>query len=317
MFTQQSLTRRNVTTALLAAVLLACGASACDSLDDQLESTSGSLSSNDFFDDSRTLFVRVKTCDWSAVAAHPAATCSVDPGFVLIGGGAEVEGSSPNALLTASAPVNLSTWLAASKDQLVSSPHRVRAYAVGLQVIGQDEATLRAAMRFTSAQSSPAAQHSTETVQLPIGFVAVSGGAIIGYHPEAGALLTESFSPDQVSSWKGSDKDHGLTDFNNITVTAIGLPACISDTCFDMRTDSASQFVTTGFAAASVSTPPGYVPASVGGQSQYNGNGRMLTKLIPFNAAGGAGAWVQSKDHVYATSGWTNVFTVSLRKLVF
>lgn len=308
--------RSNRTLTLFATLALACGLSACDLPPDETEQVSGAVSWK-FYAAGKFQTV-IKTCDWSPVAAHPTASCDVDHGFVLIGGGAEVEGNTPNALLTGSFPdSDLRRWHASSKDHLVSWPHRVRAYAIGLMITSTDEATLRSQMRVVSVDS-PRAAHPTATAQLPPDFLMTGGGArvnVVG----AGSLLTES-RPDGENQWKGSAKDHGISAPTTISVSVIGMPRCFFGDCFAVshrRTGSPPPGEPTGFVSWSFPTTTGYVPTCVGGQAQYTGSGRLLTKLVPFATNGVSGAFVQSKDHVYRSAGTTDAWTSNLRLALF
>lgn len=69
----------------------------------------------------------------SGQAAHPTAEATLDPGYVLTGGGARVEPCAPGNLLTSSAPTNDRTWRAESKDHYASCPSTVEAWVIGLK----------------------------------------------------------------------------------------------------------------------------------------------------------------------------------------
>jgi hypothetical protein len=72
--------------------------------------------------------------DSSAISAHPATFASVySVDYTMIGGGARVNDISGNGnYLVQSIPVG-NTWYVSSKDQNVSSPATINAYAVGLK----------------------------------------------------------------------------------------------------------------------------------------------------------------------------------------
>jgi len=65
--------------------------------------------------------------------SHPSATASVQSGYVLVGGGAEVNWQGAGNLLTASYPDGQGGWIAASKDHIVSDPAVIIAYAIGIR----------------------------------------------------------------------------------------------------------------------------------------------------------------------------------------
>src|SRR5262249_3291179 len=97
---------------------------------------------NGFIDATGTIHTKIYQCQWQGPAEQVHAECPVEPNYVLIGGGAEIEGESPliingpwaqpGALLTSCYPdtsSNLTTWKADSKDHLYPFSHRLRAYA--------------------------------------------------------------------------------------------------------------------------------------------------------------------------------------------
>ena len=67
----------------------------------------------------------------SSFGAHNRVACTVDPGFVCIGGGAYADyGNRYGALLTESRPFdgNFNSWVASSKDHEFSNPHTLSVY---------------------------------------------------------------------------------------------------------------------------------------------------------------------------------------------
>lgn len=74
------------------------------------------------------------TSSTSQRAAWPSAAASPQGGFVMVGGGAQVNYTGAGNMLTASYPSNSSTWLAKSKDHIASDPATITAYAVGIKV---------------------------------------------------------------------------------------------------------------------------------------------------------------------------------------
>lgn len=67
---------------------------------------------------------------------HPAAVATVEPGFALTGGGAEVHWLGDGNLLWKLEPStsNTPTFSAASKDHIHSAPSTITAYAIGIQI---------------------------------------------------------------------------------------------------------------------------------------------------------------------------------------
>jgi hypothetical protein len=72
----------------------------------------------------------------SGQGPHPAAIATVQPGFALTGGGAQVQKSVNGNLLWKLVPSTNQTPTveAASKDHFVSAPATITAYAVGLRI---------------------------------------------------------------------------------------------------------------------------------------------------------------------------------------
>lgn len=140
---------------LLSALLSVAGCAGNAVSDETVESQSAALTSVDYYDSTGLVHIQVKTCDWTAAAEHNVTACTVNPGFVLVGGGAEVENSaSGGGLLTKSFPANNTTWFAASKDHVVAYAHRLRAYAVGMALQNMTSTALSSLVTITSATSS-------------------------------------------------------------------------------------------------------------------------------------------------------------------
>lgn len=71
----------------------------------------------------------------SAVVPHPAVQVHLDASWTLTGGGALDQWNGAGNLLTASFPSANSTWFAAGKDHVVSSPAAITAFAIGIRII--------------------------------------------------------------------------------------------------------------------------------------------------------------------------------------
>jgi hypothetical protein len=312
---------RDVTIPLLFVALTTGTFAGCDAAEkpnDSVENASAALSTSVHFDPNGNKFaIEIKTCDWVGPGSNNVTTCGVDPGFMLVGGGAEVEGATPNALLYGSLPLNFNTWEARSKDHQVASPHRLRAYAIGLHVYGRSSDQLASQSQRLEA-TSVAAHHPSKTVDEPAGFLFTGGGAVVQW-TGPGALLTRSSLSAGIMTpvgWTGTGKDHGLATLSTIKVAAIAIPNCFTfsdgnNVCFSRRFDEASTFVGTGYANAS--TPSVWAISGIGGWSQFSGNGRLLTKLVPLTSAGAPGVLAQTKDHQIASPGNTIAQVISLQ----
>jgi hypothetical protein len=273
------------------------------------------LTTQNYFDADAKVQIRVKTCDWSGFSQHPSAICTVDAGFVLVGGGAEVEGSaSGGGLLTHSFPANTSAWVAASKDHVAAHSHRIRAYSVGMKLSGMSEATLRSLVTITRATSGTS-NRPTSTVSAPAFHVMLSGGASVNYNG-AGVLLTESY-PSGDFAWTASAKDHNQADTGTITTSVISVPVCLNNlwtngSCLITNTINNSA-ASGGYTVATTNTPIGYTPLGVGGRARWSGAGRLLTDIFPTNSVGNAGATAWSKDHNSPENNTTDVWGISVK----
>jgi hypothetical protein len=277
----------------------------------------GQTISRDFLDASGTVKVRIKECAPTTIGEIDTATCAVDNGFVLIGGGAEIFNDVlPGALLTASFPDSeLTTWTVSSKAHDILFPHQLAAYSVGLELAGVSAATLQSSMVFVRQRSAPA-EHPSVGVTLPPGFQIIGGGARANW-VTSGLLLTSSLP--QGSQWLAAAKDHVAAETGSVDAFAIGIttgtiPGFGS---LDISVDQASTSTAAGTGSVSLSVPTGSVLTSIGGQAQFNGGGRLLTELIPFANSPTdttAGASVSSTDHEVGDSGITTAYVVSARK---
>jgi hypothetical protein len=307
-----------VTVALACAAVVGCGGEPGDMADEDVSARTSPLSATStYVDESQTVTVTVTVCDWSAVAAHPQTTCSVPSGMVLIGGGAEVEGSAPGGgMLIYSLPATKTMWMAGSKDQVTPYPHRIRAYAVGLALAGMDQGSVANLVTITRAKSGESRQ-PTVTATIPAGHVMLSGGgAVSSANNGAGLLLTESY-PSSRTQWTVSGKDHQIPDSGVADVAVISIPSCLNGQgageCVFSTFTTAQTTVSTGYGTATAITPSGWVPAGAGARATWSTYGRLLTDVFPTNTTGGPGATAFSKDHNFAEGGNTNAFAMSIK----
>jgi hypothetical protein len=263
---------------------------------------------------------------------HNHAEVSVDPDFVLIGGGARTSdfGSSygvPEALLTSSYPKDdgtFSTFVADSKDHVISYSHRLWVYAIGMKMydIGQlpiDPYYIKSSMSLTKTTSSSAA-HPSSTTCIPSGYSFLSGGAKVNYQG-AGSLLTRSMFPiGGGTCWTAESKDHGISSPATVECYVLSiLPSNISQ--FGTLQISEKFAVVTAksnkIATVTLNTNDNFgglpwLIAGVGGQSAYTGNGRLLWEMYPVTPNL---AQISDKDHLYAASGSLYGHLTMIRKL--
>lgn len=292
-------------------------ASGCGLTPDVQEDEVDQALSSDFVDASGAVTVRIKQCPLTALQQRNTATCSVDSDFVLIGGGAEIFGEgSPGALLTASFPdAGLTTWTASSKDHHLAFVHQLRAYSVGMKLAGVPASTLRNFMTMVSVSSTRSERPAT-SITVPGGFNLIGGGARANWATE-GQLLTRSMPGP--SQWFAASKDHVVAEVGTVDAFAIGITSGTIPGfgSIDVTMTQNSTSVPTGYGTANRAVPVGWVLASIGGDAQFSGSGRMLTDLIPSVDApitSTPGATIRSKDHEVQSSGTTTAFVVAIRK---
>lgn len=309
--------------------LLVGGGAGCgmDATDEGVESTRSALvPTQDFVDPSGLVTLRVKTCSFVGPSQSPFAFCQVDPGFVLVGGGAEVEYpplACSGGLLTTSMP-NGPSWVARSKDHVAPCAHRLRAYAVGMKLDGMSSDILQSLVKVSSVTSSTASNAPSATVKATLGNWVLSGGATT--NPPAGSpgqLLTGSFpeTVDGLPAWTATSKAHQLNAPMTVTSFAITIPVCLGNQwtahpnyCLTVSPLQAQGTSYSGYSVTQLSVPAGTLPLGVGGLARYTGAGRMLTQMVPLFAPGLPGAAVTSKDHNVADPiGVTAVWTMSIR----
>lgn len=295
-------------------ILLASG---CGLTPDVQEGSAEQAISTDLVDASGTVTVRITQCPATTPHQLNTTTCSVDGGFVLIGGGAEVIGEgSPGALLTASFPdAGLTTWTASSKDHHLTYSHQLRAYAVGLKLAGVSVPTLQSFMRVVSLRSTRS-QRPSVSIGVPGGYNLIGGGARANWSTE-GQLLTRSMPSS--NQWVAASKDHVVAEAGTVDAFAIGITtgAIPGFGTLDVTIPQNFTSVPTGYGMANAAIPAGWVVASIGGDAQYASAGRMLTDLIPFvDAPAGftQGVTVRSKDHEVQDSGKTSAYVIAIRK---
>jgi hypothetical protein len=272
-------------------------------------------------DGSGLVTVNLYVCDWSAAEAHPSATCTVPSTDALVGGGAEVEGNAaPGGLLIASYPSSTRTWAVGSKDHVDSYPHRVRAYALGLQLSGVSGSQLRAQMTINSARGEAGALSEAYATDAPADSILVGGGARTTY-TWAGHLLVDSepyTSFIELKGWAAISKDHNASDQSGyVRAYAIWLPRCpagFSGGCLQNVPRVNDKKNVSGYVTNSLNRDSNgaFAVTSVGGWASLGGAGagRLLTDLYPTKKGGS----VASKDHnTVDASGFTRIVLVGLQ----
>lgn len=287
-----------------------------------IDKASNAISITDFTDGSGQIHVRVKQCDWVGPAAHPSTSCAVDPGYVLVGGGAEIErnpGGTPltkGGLLTRSKPnADILTWLASSKDHAFSDPHRLRAYAIGMKLQRANGTFLTTndllgqMYRFVQT-SEEIANHPFAVADIRGSFSFQEGDVMLGGGAEAlgtfgGGQLLIASTPLTATGWLVAAKDHGVSDPSFVEASVIGIRRCPATwgRCFVTGIFPGAQAaVGNGYHSMTRTIGPPFATTSVGGRSEYDGPGRLITDLFPVMSPNG-GSTVASKDHWFADTG--------------
>ncbi len=153
----------------------------------------------------------------STPAQHPEVMVTVDPSYVMTGGGAFAHWSTQGSLLTASRPVGRDTWHARSKDHERAEVVTLTAYAIGIRPRNRAQ---KPELRVIETTSDPA-QHPSAVARSETGTQLVGGGASVAWEG-AGNLLTAS-CPEGSDRWAASSKDHIRVSPARITAYALGL----------------------------------------------------------------------------------------------
>jgi hypothetical protein len=260
---------------------------------------------------------RVESATWVCFNHTPqellTIQCTVDPGYVLVGGGASADTTTgPGAFLTASYPFDpdaLTTWEASSKDHGVVSLHVLTVYAIGLKISGMSRDAVRALM-YVNQQSAGPASHPVAGAADPspsVAMLTLGGGARVDWHG-AGNLLTILFNGAAAS------KDHIYFDPSTITTYRILMYPFTAIGEVELTNLVDNKSASLGPIAANVALPAGYVPVGFAAASTYGGQGRMLTRLGPNGFFDFTHYVAGSKDHLGDSAG-SLIFSVNfLRK---
>jgi hypothetical protein len=289
-----------------------------------------------FTDATGDVKIQVRTCDYepTATAGKHCTYCALDQGWVMIGGGAEIEGSPSSARLRGSFPYpggitppvytpdgleqnctgntpdntlskDLIAWMARSDG---ASSHRLRAYVIGLQVAGLTETQLSGYRLVNDATTGIMTQPTKESG----GFNLIVGGGA----NEVGSqncYLTESRPNESANTWRGSAY---CSSPGYLKVYSIQLNPCMTvpgwDQCMGYKFRSVVTGPVTGYGAASVTTPYPWITSSIGGKGVVNfGSSRFLADLLPLVGTS-QGVRVRTKDQSSSVSGTTTAYSVNL-----
>jgi hypothetical protein len=321
--------------AFAAALLAAATLGGCEAAPDgEVVRTTSALTNYDYT--VGKLHVRMKACDPTAPpAGHNWTTCPVDPGFVVVGGGAEVVGGDsmqPGALLYASIRSGES-WAAGSKHHVYQNPRTLRAYSLGLRIDGVSETDLRTKFIRRVSAESPWGERLYARVNGPAGFILIGGGAETirdtRIHVDCNCsddylMLLRSRASHDVSGdfWEAEAKDHLVVQHGFLHVEATFLAQTIPGIgTFDRQfTYGSSAYCNDSYCKALAYGDIDYVVTSVGAESPHAPSvGRLLTQLLPYgyladNGFPYPGATATNKDHgVVDRPEWLQAQMVQLR----
>lgn len=279
-----------------------------EGIEETTTNTTGRLKSNFYStDESGQVHIVIHTA--TTFGQHPVIEVDLPRNYVLIGGGAYVEGRGAGALLTESYPdYNKSTWHAASKDHLYPYAHNLTGYAIGLKIDGIETDELKNYIAIFE-KTSELAHHPETTVSPIYGYKLIGGGAKVNWTGQ-GNLLVHSYPTN--NTWYAKSKDHGLSSHATITAYAIGIVDSIPNFgSLDIQVNqiSTNSYVR-GYHTCTVDIEKGWVVSCPGARATFSGAGRMLTGIIPTTT----GVTAVSKDHAYRSSGRTYSYVVKIRK---
>ncbi len=339
----------SVLTVVLSFVAGSCGEGSND--DDQVVATSEALTAPDrtFSDASGDVTVLVRTCDWPTAftTGHRCAYCALDPGWAMIGGGAEIQlqtSTSTNARLRGSLPYPFSlnwngdghsirvnsndasdtqcsgnvpsknyidqvytAWQARSDG---TSGHKLRAYVVGLKIAGVDPLALYGAVLYKDFGTVPL----TGGNAFPDRGLLIGGGAdVLGSNS---GYLTESWPNMNAGGWYAAGYDAtGQALIKpyaiSIDLSSINVPGW-NGAGLNVGLRSVSTGLVSGTGTASGTTRYPFVVSSVGAQGVTNGSlSRFVTGLVPF-ASSTDGFAVKTQDQGTRVFGPTTGFSLDI-----
>ena len=173
------------------------------------------------------LIFKLYTCPTTPSSISPSATCGVEDGFYLIGGGAATLGSA-EAALKRSTPVSVGShgsWGARSEGILGPVSHGLKTYALGLKMIDRlagEEVSLDNDIYAYSVLSNFGEQ-VTASKTLPSGQLLIGGGWTAG----AGMFAVDAYATGMLrGKWTVNGQQFG-TSTAQIAAKAIGLSRCL------------------------------------------------------------------------------------------
>jgi hypothetical protein len=336
--------RRGWLALLPLAAATACGVVAQDG-DDQTALAQGAVLTcsaaagcKEFTDVTGTIKVQVRTCGW-VTSSGPSgsrtavATCTVDndAGYVLVGGGAEIENSPiPGAVLKSCIPDPSSftssplwyytRWLARSSEFGLtnSSAHRLRAYSIGLRLVGMSAAETGANLLWADGTDPNPGVSYTQVVPESNVFLG-GGGTVLPYDAPMYLVLSEPSAP---TGWtvnahvNGSGADPFPPKAYAVSINPC--PTRADGTVWGCLTSAGPATISSGsggyISATYTNSDPHFLVTSVGGHGFSFPNTtpkRFLTDIIPGLSTQGTTIWSKNTNVVAAGGSYASVMAVS------
>lgn len=160
-------------------------------------------------------------------ASRPNSTAVLPAGYVLTGGGVWDVPTIIGNFVTATYPINGTTWSVSGKDQPVftpPSPSKIISYAIGVKPASPYVSIVNYGI---TEATSDLVQHPTITVSPASGTGSIiTGGGARSNYVGAGSLLTESIpivEDGAVTGWSAKSKDDDYADASTLTAFVISL----------------------------------------------------------------------------------------------
>lgn len=267
-------------------------------------------------------FVIVEATTYPTRSSNPSLSVGVPNGYVLVGGGAHafdnISGApitGNGAFLTESRPNgSLTLWKGRSKDHMVSDPHYLTVYAIGMKIDGVTSAYLRSQINLDSTVSS-SANHPIAQKSVPSGYLLIGGGAFDNYSGY-GNMLVKSY-PKNSTTWYVEGKDHRRADPSTITAYAIGLNNISFANVGYIQTEYIweNNYVPYGYNhAETFVTNDDWGLTCPGGKDTYYHLGRMMISISPDIPSWGTydvSTW--SSDNYYPDNGADTAWAIRLQ----
>lgn len=156
----------------------------------------------------------------SSIAKYPEVRSSVDNGYTMTGGGVKSHWSGYGNVVTASYPVDNSTWEVKSKQHLKDDPANITAYAIGIKP--KTNTSNKEVINRINSYTSSASETPGGSIGIDTTFKLTGGGAIVNWKG-VGNILIASYPDKNSNSWKAGSKSHGAFDPATLNVYAIAI----------------------------------------------------------------------------------------------